>query len=264
MMNWCVSVLLLPFVLSSGLRKNMITVAENPQPQPGRIARAFPPAGNGPLRVLFIGNSYTTAYYLPIMLQVMAAHEARPLQPEMLLHGSSTLQDHWNTYGAKAKINEGPWDFVILQEQSLRPLEEPTLFYQYGDLLAQEVWRSGGTPVFYMTWARQDNPKSQGQFSQVYRAEAERTGARLAPVGDARSAVQAANPEFELYEPDGSHPSAAGAYLAACVIYATLYGKSPVGLPGRVIAGDTILVQLADEDAAVLQTAAWAATAPYR
>ena len=28
---------------------------------------------------------------------------------------------------------------------------------------------------------------------------------------------------------DGNHPSLAGTYLAACVVYATLYGKSPVG-----------------------------------
>ena len=34
-----------------------------------------------------------------------------------------------------------------------------------------------------------------------------------------------------LFVTDGSHPSEAGTYLAASVFYATLYGKSPVGLP---------------------------------
>jgi hypothetical protein len=32
-----------------------------------------------------------------------------------------------------------------------------------------------------------------------------------------------------LYDADGSHPSAAGSYLAACVFFRTLFGKSPVG-----------------------------------
>ena len=35
----------------------------------------------------------------------------------------------------------------------------------------------------------------------------------------------------KLYTSDGSHPSIYGSYLAACVLYAVLTGKSPVGLP---------------------------------
>ncbi len=30
---------------------------------------------------------------------------------------------------------------------------------------------------------------------------------------------------------DGSHPDLIGTYLAACVVYASLYGRSPVGNP---------------------------------
>ena len=41
-------------------------------------------------------------------------------------------------------------------------------------------------------------------------------------------------PEPELYFSDGSHPSPAGSYLAACTFYATLFHASPVGLPGKV------------------------------
>jgi hypothetical protein len=32
-----------------------------------------------------------------------------------------------------------------------------------------------------------------------------------------------------LWAPDGSHPSLAGSYLAACVIYQVIYARSPVG-----------------------------------
>jgi len=34
-----------------------------------------------------------------------------------------------------------------------------------------------------------------------------------------------------LFRADGSHPSPVGTYLAATVLYQTLYGKNPVGLP---------------------------------
>ena len=40
----------------------------------------------------------------------------------------------------------------------------------------------------------------------------------------------AARPDVELYVADKRHPSVAGTYLAACTTYATLVGKSPVGL----------------------------------
>ena len=38
----------------------------------------------------------------------------------------------------------------------------------------------------------------------------------------------------DLYKKDGSHPSAKGAYLAACVFYATIFEKSPekIGFTG--------------------------------
>ena len=37
------------------------------------------------------------------------------------------------------------------------------------------------------------------------------------------------NPTIGLYCVDGKHPSLEGTYLAACVFYAALYGKSPEG-----------------------------------
>jgi hypothetical protein len=37
-----------------------------------------------------------------------------------------------------------------------------------------------------------------------------------------------------LRQKDKKHPTIAGIYLAACVFYATIYGKSPEGLPGGI------------------------------
>ena len=41
-----------------------------------------------------------------------------------------------------------------------------------------------------------------------------------------------------------------GSHLAACVIYATIYGRNPVGLPGGI-------GKLTDEEARPLQAIAW-------
>ena len=37
-----------------------------------------------------------------------------------------------------------------------------------------------------------------------------------------------------MYWPDGYHPNKLASYLIACTMYATIYGKSPVGLPATV------------------------------
>jgi hypothetical protein len=53
-----------------------------------------------------------------------------------------------------------------------------------------------------------------------------------------------------LHAKDKRHPSKAGTYLAACVFYATIYEKSPEGLPGEPGG-------LTDEEARPLQAIAW-------
>lgn len=47
-----------------------------------------------------------------------------------------------------------------------------------------------------------------------------------------REALSTDNLWTELYSSDGSHPSVAGSYLTACMLYATITNKSPVGLAG--------------------------------
>jgi hypothetical protein len=54
-----------------------------------------------------------------------------------------------------------------------------------------------------------------------------------------------------LYDKDGSHPTAAGTYLAACVFYGALWERTPEGLPSSA--------RLDPEHAAALQRYAWAA-----
>lgn len=63
-------------------------------------------------------------------------------------------------------------------------------------------------------------------------------------------------PQIELYDPDGSHPSVAGTYLAACVFYDALTGKTfdaTGGVPGGISANDAKLLR----DAAAQAVAAY-------
>jgi hypothetical protein len=76
--------------------------------------------------------------------------------------------------------------------------------------------------------------------------------ARVAPCGAAWAALKLDSLTFHngLYTGDGSHPSSWGQYLNACVFYATIFHKSPVGITWYSVVGQSdaeILQALAEE-----------------
>ena len=86
-------------------------------------------------------------------------------------------------------------------------------------------------------------------MSKNYTSVAKRCDAILAPVGDTWAKVRKANPDLgkALYTRDGSHPSGKGAYLAACVFYATIFAKDPgtIQFGGNIPAQEMTTIQRA-------------------
>ena len=78
-----------------------------------------------------------------------------------------------------------------------------------------------------------------------YLMMAQAVDAEVAPVGIVWRLVRSIAPTIELYNPDQSHPSLTGSYLAACTFYASIYHKSPVGAfhPAAISAGDALIIQ---------------------
>jgi PKD repeat protein len=67
------------------------------------------------------------------------------------------------------------------------------------------------------------------RLRNAYVRIADSTQSSVAPVGIAWKYVRDNYPTINLYQGDGSHPSAEGTYLAACTFYASVFRKSPVG-----------------------------------
>ena len=88
------------------------------------------------------------------------------------------------------------------------------------------------------TWAHRDGLPGAGlnyaamqtAINDAYRAIERQTGSGLVPAGEAWQRTLAAAPSIALWADDGSHPTPAGTYLTACVLYQVLIGASPVGL----------------------------------
>lgn len=211
--------------------------------------------------VLFIGNSYTSNHDLPQMVAglAVAANLPTKLQVESDTADAATLENHWNTRSVRDAIRSRAWKFVVLQEHSLRPLQRPQRTEKYAALLAAEIRKRGAKPLLFLTWAREEKPQTQKELNRVYYKVAEAVKGTVVPVGPAWARVRRERPKLKLFAHDGSHPSPAGAYLTACVFYAVLTGRSPIGLPGKVVYDQETLVDLRPAVARYLQQAAWKA-----
>jgi hypothetical protein len=236
-----------------------------------------------PTRVLFIGNSYTYFNNLPeIFTQLAVFGRQDRIETRMVAPGGWRLKDHWEQGETRRALRERKWNYVVLQEQSMlgisffldgRPrVSSDEVFRPYARKWAAEVRKAGAIPIFYLTWARKANPEDQAALNYIYMRAARENGAQVAPVGIVWAQVREQQPILELYVADGSHPSPAGSYLAACTLYATIFHQSPAGLPGRIagfpINYDTakvetdrlaLLVDLPMDLAQSIQNAAWTA-----
>ena len=203
------------------------------------------------VQVLFIGNSFTYYHDLPKMISELAkAGKQRPLRYERETPGGCTLEKHWKDGKALAKIQSRKWDFVVLQDQSQAPLLKRDSMFDHGRKFDAEIKKQGAKTILYMTWALQNKSDDQPAISKAYLELSKELKAQIAPVGNAWEAALKADKKLVLHEKDMKHPNATGTYLAACVFYGTIYGKSPEGLPGSI-------GKLPDEEARPLQIIAW-------
>ena len=206
-----------------------------------------------PQKVLFIGNSYIFYNDLDAIVKKLAASEKPTvkLHTAPLVEGGATLEKHYSDPKTKSVLSKVKWDFVILQEQSTRPVVDTASFFEYARKMVAEVEKQGAKPVFFMTWAREHKPEMTSPLDKAYTQMGRQLDAYVAPVGLAWAASLKANPEIKLYDEDKSHPNVHGTYLTACVFYATLTGRSPVGL------SDAGLKEVTAEKAKALQEIAF-------
>jgi hypothetical protein len=203
-----------------------------------------------PVRILFIGNSYTYFNNLPRLVEAVAESQKTGPRVEVdaVVSGGKTLQWHWDNGAALRKIRAGGWNFVVLQEQStlgvaparsgaptgIPVINDPAAYFDYGTKFIDEIKKAGATPVLYATWARDGYPEQQRRLDDAFARLADKTDAVLVPAGLAWTVARLESPVLRLYMPDRSHPSATGSYLNALVFYQCLTGLGAPEPPATV------------------------------
>ena len=209
--------------------------------------------------VLFIGNSHTYLNYMPQMLLALVNTEDCDfeLMVDQCTGEGAGLDWHWNNQPSREAISGKRWDFVVLQDRSGGPLEEPDSFARHARLLDAEIRQQDVRTIFYMTWAKRARPETLAVLAEKYAKIAQELGAVLAPVGLAWEALHRIEPELDLYHPDGRHANPMGSYLTACVFYGVLFNTSPEGLPGTFFHKGKKCLDLEKKEALLLQKVAW-------
>ena len=149
------------------------------------------------------------------------------------------------------------FDLAIMMDGSQSPVH-PALVKSssaFARKHCETVRKHGATPILFETWAYADKPGMTAPLAEAYARMGAENDVMVIPAGQAFARSLAARPDIGLHAPDKRHPSLAGTYLSSCLIYAAIFGKSPVGL--------AYTAELPREVAAHLQTTAQDMLAAY-
>ena len=149
------------------------------------------------------------------------------------------------------------FDLAIMHDCSRCPITEGTkpMFHKVIDVHAKTLKEADIEPALMMTWAYKNKSSMTKRLAEEYIEAANRNNILVIPVGLAFAEVNRVFPEIDLYTKDKRHPSRAGTYLGACVIFSSLYKKTAEG--------NSFFFGLEAQEAKTLQKVAWQVTSDF-
>jgi hypothetical protein len=213
------------------------------------LAESPQPIAADPLKILFIGNSYTYVNDMPQIFSALSVSGGKNVLVDQISFGGYTLEDHSIDTRTLDKIASDTWDYIVLQEQSQFPTIEyyrTNSMYPSARVLNSIIKTRGAETIFFMTWGRKyggiqtigaySSPDfanffaMQDSLRSAYVQIALELSALVAPVGRAWGLAFSRDATVDLWASDDSHPTLKGSYLAACVFYGVFFREDPTGL----------------------------------
>lgn len=209
-------------------------------------------------KILFVGDSFTYLHMVPWAVAFFAENNQK-VRPDVyqLVAPNWTLEQFCAEGEFQALLKETKINYVVLQENQARTLAKPDRMFDAAGKLAQIATNFGARVVVFEAWADKERSDDQARISEVSARMARLLFAKNAAVGDAFFRLNHKTSKLDLYSLDTHNASEKGAYLAACVLYETIFDTSCKGVPWTVTyhlpIGDVQLISLTQEDAEQLQ-----------
>lgn len=197
-------------------------------------------------KILMIGNSYTWYHHLDEMLEDICSSAGVKAEVTSVAKPGASLKLFSNTnnrFGRRVYqlLKYKKWDYVILQDRHFYPISSPDKLYDAVLKLHPYIEASGAQTVLFMTWAPDSRCKDyetfkyivsgrtqyQAKIKEAYETTAKDVNAIVVPAGLTILKAEKLNLTVPLLRKDGSHPTYAASYAAACTIFKTLFPDAP-------------------------------------
>jgi len=193
-----------------------------------------------PKRILFVGNSYlyyndSVHNHVRRIAEENGPHKPVDYQYKSATIGGARLSHHFiESLLQRGRLGiDKPFDLVILQGGSgeVLTVQSRRAFANTAAEMAVKIRRTKAEVALYMTPAyvqpHEDyDPDMIDKIVRTYVKTGNELGALVIPVGLAFDLAYERRPDIVLHKTfDGTHPSMLGTYLAACVVYASVYQK---------------------------------------
>jgi hypothetical protein len=224
------------------------------------------------VRVLFIGDSFSMWLDSYFSRLVDSGNPPLAVVDEVIWGAGKTLSANTTL----ERIRVGQWNVIVLQDDLADHWAGVTDFLDFAHRFDKEIKQARAQTVLYMPWVYKGMWKpTTADIGAVYAKSGKELSVRVAPVGFAFERSLAERPDLDLYRNDGVHPNVHGFYLLMCVLYATVFERSPVGLSYQMadVSADSAESKfweipvgwtMSDGEAAFLQTVAWGTVASHR
>ena len=217
-----------------------------------------------PYRVFFIGHSLYGCGNVPAAVQFLseAANVDRPIKATVYLRGGGTHQNYWETPEVMNRLRQEPWDIVLIAGNCNDMANPDKVNLEYAKKLDNEAKKRNIRVLEYLAWpwvnvsgdhVFEKRMRAQEAFNQPLIRLAQETGVALMPCGPGLVNVIKKDRKYMAdFHYGDVHVSLLGSYFTACVIFASIYDKSPEGLPSVFQE-----YKIDKETARVLQVTAW-------
>lgn len=207
--------------------------------------------------VLFIGNSLTYYHNMPSMLQSMLKEKGHRINIQQSTFPGISLSQHLTHPETLGKLDSQNWDYIILQEGTVRVLIDEVREYNFTPSILK--WDSiiklkNAKTILYQSYPISIYPEkycypsflvkpkihdvqycsdslfnSDQEFERIqdsFKRVSDLIQCEIAPVGHSFELCKRKYPELVLFESrSDTHPSILGSYLIACVFYRQLTGQ---------------------------------------
>lgn len=184
---------------------------------------SFSQKGSGQPEILFVGNSLTYTNNLPKLVEKEASRHGINLVTKMVAEPNYAIVDHLDYGNLKEVIQNGHYDYVIIQQGPSSQKEGRRLLIEAGQRLKVICENKKIALCYFMVWPSRQYYYTFDDVIANHEEAAQINGAVLLPVGTNWKSYIQSTQNWDFYGGDGFHPSKKGSEFAARIIVETLF-----------------------------------------